>query len=137
MNAIVVDASVALKLLIPEDGSPAAKALKTNRKLLAPDFVLIECANATWQKTKRQQLNQRQASEIVSALSALPIRLFRSNDLLESATKLAIELNYTVYDCLYLALAIAYDTHVVTADKRFFNTVRETPLQAHVEYLGH
>lgn len=137
MNAIVVDANVALKWLIPEDGSLAAKALdKANLKFLAPDFVLVECANAVWKKIQRQQLSQHQAIEIIRTLNNLPIKLLNSNDLLESACELAIQLNHPVYDCLYLALAIAFDTYLITADKRFYNTIRKTSLDEHVQYLN-
>lgn len=38
---------------------------------------------------------------------------------IDAALQLAIDLNHPIYDCLYLALAIRLDTHVVTADRRF------------------
>jgi len=135
MNAFVVDANVALKWLIPEEGSLAAKALDT-KKIFAPDFVLVECTNAVWKKIQQQQLTQREAIEVVRALNNLPIKLFNSNELLEGACELAIQLNQTVYDCLYLALAIAYDTHLLTADKRFHKAVSKTTLGIHIQYLN-
>src|SRR6266404_5666664 len=49
----VIDASVALKWVIEEDGSEAATALLVGDVLAAPDFVVIECANVLWAKTRR------------------------------------------------------------------------------------
>ena len=42
---VVVDASVALKWVIEEDGSEAAQALVVRHPLAAPDLLMIECAN--------------------------------------------------------------------------------------------
>jgi predicted nucleic acid-binding protein len=45
-------------------------------------------------------------------------------DLLPAAVDLAMSINQTVYDCLYLALAEARDGVMVTADRRFCDVVR-------------
>jgi predicted nucleic acid-binding protein len=50
--------------------------------------------------------------------------LVPSRALLESATRLAIELDHPAYDCLYLALAVENDCRFVTADKRLVNKIR-------------
>jgi predicted nucleic acid-binding protein len=41
---------------------------------------------------------------------------------------LALALGHPVYDCLYLALAIRENTHVVTADVRFRAMVDRSPV---------
>ena len=51
---VVVDASVALKWVIQEDGSEAAEALLRQEPLLAPDLLIVECANVLWVKTRRR-----------------------------------------------------------------------------------
>ena len=38
---------------------------------------------------------------------------------LERALSLAVEIGHPIYDCVYLALALHHETHVVTADRRF------------------
>ena len=40
-------------------------------------------------------------------------------DLIPQAFEFATRIQHPVYDCLYLALAVREDTHVVTADRRF------------------
>jgi predicted nucleic acid-binding protein len=48
---IVVDASVALKWVIPEAGSDAAAGL-LHDELIAPDLWLTEAANALWRHAR-------------------------------------------------------------------------------------
>jgi predicted nucleic acid-binding protein len=38
----------------------------------------------------------------------------------EKAFEIALETGSSIYDCLYLALAEALDSNMVTADRRFF-----------------
>lgn len=53
----------------------------------------------------------------------LPVVTFAHSPLLPAAFDLAISLDQTVYDCLYLALAEARDSVMVTADRRFHDVV--------------
>jgi predicted nucleic acid-binding protein len=56
MNALVIDASVAVKWVIEEIGT--AEALRLRRaKLLAPDLVVGDCANILWKKVQRRELS--------------------------------------------------------------------------------
>jgi len=43
---------------------------------------------------------------------------------MESATRLAIELDHPAYDCLYLALAVENGCRFVTADERLVKKIR-------------
>ena len=42
----------------------------------------------------------------------------------------------TVYDCLYLALAVQTKTAMVSADRRLVNALASGPLKEHVAWLG-
>lgn len=53
----------------------------------------------------------------------LPVVTFAHWPLLPAAFDLALSLHQTVYDCLYLALAEARDSVMVTADQRFYQAV--------------
>ena len=44
----------------------------------------------------------------------------------ETALKLAIELDHTIYDCLYLALALRLETRVITADRKFHAAIHRS-----------
>jgi predicted nucleic acid-binding protein len=47
MTDLVVDASVAIKWVIEESGTPQALSLRRHR-LFAPDLLMTECANVLW-----------------------------------------------------------------------------------------
>jgi predicted nucleic acid-binding protein len=50
---------------------------------------------------------------------------------------MALELEHPIYDCFYLAAATQKDTHVVTADRRFFEKAASHPtLSDRIVLLG-
>jgi predicted nucleic acid-binding protein len=122
-SAIIVDASVALKWVLDEDDSPLARALAA-RSLAAPDLLWPECANGLWRWARTGALPRRVALERFAALRRAPVALAPTGHLLDRALTLAIEIGHPFYDCLYLALALIRGTQVVSADRRFVNTVR-------------
>jgi predicted nucleic acid-binding protein len=42
-EAFVIDASIAVKWLVEEDGTPQALALRRRARLIAPDLLAAEC----------------------------------------------------------------------------------------------
>jgi predicted nucleic acid-binding protein len=114
----VIDASVALKWVIPEADSDRAAAL-LNTELIAPGFWLAEVANALWRHIRLRQMTPDQALRRLGELASAPVASLSVEPHIAVALTLAIELRHPVYDCLYLALALHADTHVVTADRRF------------------
>lgn len=116
----VVDASVALKWVLDEEGSKAAAALLDGRRLYAPPLLLIEAANALWVACRRGAISADDAEDALHQIAAAPFRnwLPQSN-LPADAFRLARLLDHPVYDCSYLALAMAIGVPVVTADRRF------------------
>ncbi len=136
MRRFVIDASVAIKWFVPEVHSAAARRLIDSEIVLyAPDFLLVEIGNIAWKKARRGELTTEQVVAIASDLQAMRVEFHRSGDLLMPAVKLAIQLSHPVYDCLYLALGIAHDWIVVTADERFVATVAFTPFAPYVRFI--
>jgi predicted nucleic acid-binding protein len=136
MSILVVDASVALKWVVEEDGSEAAVALAA-QPLAAPTLLLVECANVLWVKLRRGELTPSETVERWQALREAPVELVPAAGLLDHALDLAIQLAQTVYDCLYLALAIRLDGQLVTADRRLADATRRDPgLSGRVRLLG-
>lgn len=125
-SSAVVDASVALKWLLPEVLSDRAIALQS-AILYAPDFLLTECANALWVRTRRGLMTGRDAEEGLAELSALPLTLMATSVLNASALSLSLELGHPIYDCLYLALAEQLEIPLVTADNRLLAAIGRVP----------
>ena len=123
---LVVDASVALKWVLAEPGQAAADAL-LDEDLIAPSLWLLEAANALWRRNLRGEISAGEAEERLSELFNAPVTSIPIEDDLSMAAALAQRLGHPVYDCLYLALAIREQTHVVTADRRFWAVAQTVP----------
>lgn len=132
---IVIDASVAVKWVMPEPDSNTAEALHT-QPLIAPDLWLVEAANALWRNVVSKSITQVQASQALMKLRASPVTTLSSRDYLASALELAIRLRHPIYDCVYLAVAENENTYVVTADTRFAKAVSgDSGLKRRVQLL--
>lgn len=116
---VVVDASVAIKWVIEEEGSDAARGLFVQEILTAPDFLAIECANVFWAIARSGKLSRELARGAVDAILATPIRLRPTGDYASAAQAIAFDLDQTAYDSLYLAVAMAEHATLVTADGKF------------------
>lgn len=119
MRRLVVDASVAAKWLLPEPGSDAAVRLleKEDVAFHAPELFDAELGNVFWKRVQRRQLDAIEATEMIALVTRMPVTRHSHADLLEPAFALAIELSITVYDALYVALALALDAPLATADR--------------------
>ena len=125
MNTLVIDASVAIKWVVEEDGTELALALRQQARLMAPDLLVPECANILWKKVQRKELSRDEALLAARLLQSAEIVLVPTRALMEGATRLAIELGHPAYDCLYLALAVENDCRFVTADERLVGKIRQ------------
>lgn len=134
---VIVDASVALKWVLEEDGSPAARALVAGELLAAPDLLFIECANVLWVKARRGDIPVADAKAAYAAIAATPIRAVSSHLHSEAAQSIAIELDHSAYDSLYLAVALAEQTILISADAAFVRAAGAHPVyRASVRLLG-
>ena len=138
MNTLVVDASIAVKWVIEEAGTPEALSLCHGARLLAPELLVAECANILWKKALRNELSTDEALFAARLLERAEIELLPTRSLLAAATRLAITLNHPAYDCLYLALAAANDCRFVTADDSLLRKLaqsRRSPVRDRVVSL--
>jgi predicted nucleic acid-binding protein len=119
VNTFVIDASIAVKWVVEENGTAEALVLRQNTKLIAPELLVAECANILWKKVQRHELLKEEALLAARLLQGADIELLPTRSLLEAATKMSIEINHPAYDCLYLALAVDNECRCVTADEHF------------------
>jgi predicted nucleic acid-binding protein len=118
---LVVDASVALKWVLPEEDSELAEGLLDRGvRLCAPAFIYVELANALWFQMRAGKLNETEAAGCMRDLRQAPLELWDGEEPLPSTLEWAHRLDHAVYDCAYLAVALRLDGTYVTADRRFW-----------------
>jgi len=124
VSVLVIDASVAVKWVIEEDGTAQALALR-GKTLMAPDLLVAACANILWKKVRRHELSEPEALFAAGLLARADIELMPMRPYLEAATRIALTLDHPAYDCIYIALAEAQGHPFVTADAGLLRKVGE------------
>ena len=136
--SIVVDASVVIKWFVPEAGSDAAsRLLASEDRLEAPDLLFAEIANAIWKKVLRGQLTRAEGQSLVSDIEEIAVGTTPCRALANDAHAIALITSRSVYDSMYVALALRLDTRVITADERFYRALQSFPdLAGSIELLA-
>jgi predicted nucleic acid-binding protein len=137
VSVFVVDASLIVKWFIPEIHSEAARRwLGASHDYVAPDLVFSEAGNTVWKKVRRKELEETEGRQLVKGLAQVAVETVATRSLLEDALAVALTADITVYDAMYLALAVRLDTEVITGDDRFADKIAGRPLLArHVRRL--
>ena len=138
MTRLVVDASVAVKWLMPESHAEAARRiLSSNHELLAPDLIWAEVGNVVWKKWRRHEVPGHVAGDLLRDFHRYPLRTFASHALMTAAWNLAERYDRTFYDSLYLALAVNAECPLVTADLKLYNRLKAGPLAKRLVWVEH
>ncbi|HXW04393.1 MAG TPA: type II toxin-antitoxin system VapC family toxin [Vicinamibacterales bacterium] len=137
MSVFVVDASLVVKWFIPEIHSEAARRwLRASHDYVAPDLLFSEAGNTVWKKVRRKELEEIEGRQLVRDLAQVAVETVATRSVLEDALALALTAGITVYDAMYLALAVRLETEVITGDDRLAAKVASRPLLAgHVRRL--
>jgi predicted nucleic acid-binding protein len=123
VTRFVIDASVAIKWYLAEEHSVAAtRLLSQEHERIAPELILVEAAQVL---AKRARLEEISASEAQASVVALrdSIQLAESASLVSAALDIALAHRRSVYDSLYVALALRETCQLVTADRRLYNAL--------------
>ncbi|MGP0074136.1 MAG: type II toxin-antitoxin system VapC family toxin [Bryobacteraceae bacterium] len=124
-ETLVVDCSVAAKWVLHETDRPQALRLLQQEKtgevsLISPDLLLTEFASLLAKRTRRKQMSLSEAQDAFRLLEDSAPVLFETLPLLEPALNLALQNHMSLWDCVYLALAIDQNCAFITADRRLF-----------------
>lgn len=129
MSRLVVDASVAVKWFLSEPHSEhAQRVLNGDHELLAPEFLIAEFGNVFWKRIRAGEITEEEAIAAVSVLLQTPLQFRPAGPLILPALEIASRTQRSVYDSLYLALAVLEKICLVTADGKLFNALQSTPL---------
>ena len=133
MTTVVVDASVASKWLIDEQGSDASLRLRQSEyELVCPDLLFLEVGNVIWRKVRAREIEEADGRAMVAAILEAPMQVESAVALLPAAWEIAVRHDRSVYDGVYLALAVAFDAPLVTADRRLARALAGSALEERV-----
>ena len=119
----VLDASVAVKWVLPEPDSANALRLRDafcqkSYELLSPDTFPVEVAHALTRAERKRLLQPSEAMIKLTDLFSTAPDLRPYLPLLGRAVDLSSQQRIGVFDCLYVALAEAEQCRVASADQR-------------------
>ena len=131
MSLIVLDASVAVKWFLPEKVETlATEALtlldrcgKNELRIIVPDLFWVEFASVLWKAIRRGNFPKASADAALASLKRFDFPTVPSLKLLDSAFEIATAYGRTVYDSLYVALAVQTNSQLITADERLANSL--------------
>jgi len=126
----VLDASVAVKWVLEESGREASLALLDSYEagvehFIAPRTIREEVASALSKRCRRGELASRQAQAAFQFLELRMPVLIDDEQLVGEALDLSLRHQLSLWECLYLAVAIRHRCNVITADRRFFRAAKQ------------
>jgi predicted nucleic acid-binding protein len=131
LTTFVVDACVAAKWVLPAAGETLlkqanhliARHVKRELHLLAPDLIEAEIGNVLWKAVRRKRISAAAAENSLRHFTELGIQAVPTSDLLGTALQIATDFDRSFYDSLYVALALATQTDLISANERLVNAL--------------
>lgn len=137
MSIVIVDASVAAKWFFNEEhGADALAVLSGDNKLHAPDFLRLEMDSILCKWIRRGLISPDDGRDIRDTFRRYDIEYHPFAEFQDSAYMLASQYGRSVYDCLYVALAVGLKGRMVTADRRLYEAFAEGPVGGYVGLVG-
>ena len=124
MRRVVLDTSAIIRLYVPDGAVPDGLAEDVDRAasgdvaLLVPELALAEIGQVLKKKEEAGFLTSSECDEILDAVLGLPLDVVGHRDILRAAIDVSRDRSLTVYDALFLALALDRRAELTSADKR-------------------
>jgi predicted nucleic acid-binding protein len=131
VSVYVIDASVLIKWFVPEIHSDAARRLlSATHEYFAPDLLFPEVGNVIWKKVRRGELTAEHGLRLAADISTVAVETVSTRGLVIDALAVAVTTGLTVYDSMYLALAVRLRAEMITADDRLGRAIAAHPITA-------
>jgi predicted nucleic acid-binding protein len=131
--ACVVDASVAVKLVITEPLSSVAHDLFAHlgadpaARFHVPELFYAECANILWKQVQHFGYPPADARLNLATLTALALQTVPLKNLAADALAIATQYAISAYDGCYVAAAQLLSVPLITADQKLVNKLAASP----------
>ena len=127
---LVIDASVAIKWVLPEDGAERAAALHAQPdELIAPTLIAAEIGSAMRKHVAAKALSTSEALSAAQIATGLIDRMVPIPELAQRALEISIAFRHPIYDCFYLALAERENLEFVTADAKLIAVAKKAKVK--------
>jgi predicted nucleic acid-binding protein len=131
VSLVVIDASVAAKWFLPEDKEPLAEQAfallnrydKQEVQFIVPEFFYVEIASAIWKAVRVGRVARAFGGQAIELLTQREFATVPSRKLMDQAFQIATDYGRSVYDSLYVALAVQTNSQLITADERLANSL--------------
>ncbi len=129
MSAYVLDASVAAKWFLKDEPLAEESAhfldqfAAGHNNICVPDLFWLELGNIGWKAVRVGRTSVEVAEKAIRQLLELGIATSPTKQLLPEALSIAMAFQRTVYDSIYVALAVALNRLLITADERLANAL--------------
>jgi predicted nucleic acid-binding protein len=131
VSLLVVDASVAAKWYLPENrGELTGQAIallnkyeKSEVQFVVPDLFYVEISSAIWKAVRARRVSREFGDQALLLLTQREFTTVPSLKLLDQAFQIAADHGRSVYDSLYVALAVQTNSQLITADERLANSL--------------
>ena len=96
----------------------SSRSLASSHQYLSPELLFPEVGNVIWKKVRRGELTADEGQRLTADISSIAVETVPTRGLMIDAHAVAITTGLTVYDAMYLALAVRLKTELITADER-------------------
>ena len=123
MRTWVLDTSAIVRFYVPDGPVPdglvdaVETAWRGNGVLMVPELALAEAPQVLLKKERAGLLRPDEVDGILTEILALPVDVVGHRDYVFGAVELARHIGLTVYDAIFLRLALDHGADLVTADK--------------------
>ena len=127
---MVLDASLALAYVMPDEASSAADSLMGrihDEPVLAPTIWIYEVASALRMGQVRKRLSAEMADLVITTLHELHIEFEHPDG--HKLMQLSLQTGLTVYDASYVALCLQHELPLATLDRRIVQAARELDIE--------
>ena len=117
---MIIDTMIFAYALLKVEGKceESILILEQANRIVVPDSLRAELANAIWQWVKYRNVSEAVAYEVLQDAEALIEQVVNSKQVWTRALQLAIEADHPVYNTLFVAAAEALEDRVVTYDEK-------------------
>ncbi len=136
-----MDASVVAKWVLPGIHEPLAdeashllvEYVNGRIQLVVPDLFWAEMGSFLWKAVRAKRCDLSEAQIGLAELSKYRITTIPTKPHLDFAFVIATAFDRSVYDSIYVALAVSFKSYLVTADEKLANALAA---QLPVKWLG-